>query len=87
VTRRLPTCQEVVELATEYFEGSLPPEESERFAGHVAGCRGCQTYLRQLRITVEIVHTVAERAPADTSALRAAFRNWSGSGEADVDRG
>src|ERR671922_1335213 len=65
MTRRLLTCREVVELATEYFEASLPPEQSEPFAAHVAGCRGCQSYLRQLRITVEILHTEADRAPAD----------------------
>ena len=85
MTRRRLTCREVVELATEYFEASLPPKQSERFAAHVAGCRGCQTYLRQLRITVEIVHSQADRAPADTSALRSAFRTWSGTRRGDVD--
>jgi hypothetical protein len=82
--RRL-ACREIVELATEYFEASLPPEQRERFAAHVAGCRGCQAYLRQLRITVDVVHTAAEREPADTSALLSAFRDWSGTGDADVD--
>jgi hypothetical protein len=85
VRRRLLTCREVVELATEYFEARLPPEESERFTAHVAGCGGCQIYLRQLRITVEILHTAADGAPADTSALRSAFRTRSGLGKADVD--
>jgi hypothetical protein len=84
MTRRLLTCQEVVELATEYFEASLPTEQSERFAAHVAGCRGCQTYLRQLRITVEILRADAGGAPSDTAALRAAFRHWSGTGHADA---
>jgi hypothetical protein len=79
------TCRDVAELATEYFEASLPSGHSERFAAHVAGCRGCQAYLRQLRITVDIVHTVADRAPADTPALLCAFREWSGRGDADVD--
>jgi hypothetical protein len=79
------TCRDVVELATEYFEASLPPEHSARFAAHVAACRGCQTYLRQLRITVDIVHTVADGASADISALRSAFRRWRGTDDADVD--
>jgi hypothetical protein len=85
MTRRRLTCREVVELATEYFEASLPPEQRERFAAHVAGCRGCQTYLRQLRITIEILHTEADQAPADLSALRSAFRTWSGTWRGDVD--
>jgi hypothetical protein len=78
-------CRDVVELATEYFDASLPREQSERFAGHVAGCRGCQTYLRQLRITVDVVHTAAEFEPVDSSALLSAFREWSGTSDADVD--
>jgi anti-sigma factor RsiW len=83
--RRRLTCRDVAELATEYFEGSLPAEQRERFAAHVAGCPGCQTYLRQLRITVDIVHTVADREPVDTSALLSAFREWRGIHNADVD--
>ena len=78
-------CRDVVELATEYFDASLPREQSERFAGHVAGCRGCQTYLRQLRITVDIVQTAAACEPVDSSALLSAFREWSGTSDADVD--
>lgn len=83
--RRRFACRDVVELATEYFEASLPARQSERFAAHVAGCRGCQSYLRQLRITVDIAHTVADRAPTDTSALRSAFREWTGEADADAD--
>jgi hypothetical protein len=75
MTRRRLTCQEVVELATDHFEASLPAEQSERFAAHVAGCTGCQTYLRQLRITVDIVHTAAEAEPVDVSALLSSFRS------------
>ena len=84
MTRRL-TCQDVVELATEYFEGSLPAAHSERFAGHVAGCRGCQAYLRQLRITVDIVHTAVDPEPIDRAALISAFRQWTAGGDVDTD--
>lgn len=68
------TCREVVERATDYFEASLPADVSERFAAHVAGCAGCQAYLRQIRITVDIVHTVAAPTRVDTTALLAEFR-------------
>jgi hypothetical protein len=81
--RRALTCREVVELATEYFEASLPPEQSERFSAHVADCEGCQTHLRQLRITVELVRTVASREPVDPGTLMDEFRQWI-TGDADV---
>jgi hypothetical protein len=29
------TCQEVVELVTDYFEGTLPADEAELFEQHV----------------------------------------------------
>lgn len=57
------TCREAVELATDQFEAGLTPEQTERFAAHVARCTGCQTYLRQLRITIDVVHTLAAREP------------------------
>jgi hypothetical protein len=70
------TCPEVVELATEYFEASLPADQSERFGAHVARCHGCQAYLRQLRITVELTRTLADREPRVPPALLSAFRDW-----------
>jgi glutamate mutase epsilon subunit len=85
MTRGRLTCQEVVERATDYFDASLPTAESERFAAHVAGCRGCQTYLRQLRITVDVVHTAGDAEAVVPSSLLSAFRDWRGAGEADVD--
>lgn len=84
MTCRGLTCREVVELATDHFEAALPAPDRERFAAHVAGCPGCQAYLRQLRITVDIVHSAADHGRVDTCALRAAFRAWSGTGEGDV---
>jgi len=84
--RRGLTCWEVVELATEHFEASLPSEQGERFAAHVAHCEGCQVYLRQLRITMDIVHTVAGSEPVDLSALLTAFREWNAPNDADRDK-
>jgi putative zinc finger protein len=74
--RRGITCREVVELATDYFEANLASDASERFAAHVAHCDGCQAYLRQIRITVDIVHTVAAPGPVDPAGLVEDFRRW-----------
>jgi anti-sigma factor RsiW len=83
MTHHQLTCRDVAELATDYFEGSLPAATSAAFAAHVAGCPGCQAFLRQLRITVDIVHAAAELPTVDTSALRAVFRAWSATGGVD----
>ena len=85
MSRRALTCPEVVELATEYFEACLPAEESERFASHVAHCEGCQAYLRQLRITVELTRTLTDGEPLVPPALLSAFREWSRLGDANRD--
>ena len=80
--RRGMTCPEVVVLATEYFEASPPADQSEPFAAHVAHCRGCQAYLRQLRSTVELTRTLADHEPTVPPTPLSAFREWSPRGNA-----
>ena len=72
------SCQELVELVTEYLEGALSPEDHARFEQHAATCRGCGTYLDQIRETIRLVGRLE---PADLGqdaerALREAFRSW-----------
>jgi hypothetical protein len=67
------TRREVVEVATEHVEASLPSEQSERFAAHIAHCTGCRAYLRELRTMLDIDHTVADREPVVPSTLLAHF--------------
>jgi anti-sigma factor RsiW len=55
VRRRALTCQELVELATEYLEGALSPADHELFERHLAGCPACARYVEQLRITVGVL--------------------------------
>lgn len=72
------TCQELVELVTAYIEGALPPEERVRFEAHLAGCRGCTSYLEQMRQTIRLLGTLAEMsiAPQARDDLLLAFRRW-----------
>lgn len=72
------SCQELVELVTDYLEGSLAPEDRARFEAHLAVCTGCRHYLAQMR------HTLAQLGdlPAETistealDALLRIFRDW-----------
>ena len=37
------TCREIVELVTDYLEGTLPQPERARFERHITSCRDCST--------------------------------------------
>jgi anti-sigma factor RsiW len=70
-------CRQLVELVTDYFEDALEPAERARFQSHVAGCRGCQAYVAQMRTTVALLRATAtvERPPGLARSLEA-FRAW-----------
>ena len=72
------TCQELVELVTDYLEGALAPAELRRFEEHIALCDGCREYLEQLRRTIELTGTVTldDLTPEAESELLYAFRTW-----------
>jgi hypothetical protein len=46
-------CKDVVEVVTEYLDAALPPDRSDEFETHVAGCDGCTEYVGQIRATVD----------------------------------
>jgi anti-sigma factor RsiW len=72
------TCRQVVELMTDYLEGSLSVLERARFEEHIAGCDGCRAYVAQLRTTRKVVGRLAdEPVPAAVEReLLEAFRSW-----------
>jgi len=72
------SCQELVELVTDYLEGALPSELHDRFERHIAHCSGCQAYLKQMRATIRATGTltVDSLTPNAESTLLDAFRGW-----------
>ena len=72
------SCQELVELVTDYLEGALPAELHDRFEQHIAHCSGCQTYLEQMRATIRTTGTLTPESlsPDAESTLLDAFRGW-----------
>jgi anti-sigma factor RsiW len=78
VLRAEMTCQELVELVTEYLEGTLPPGEKSRFEAHLERCDGCTDYLRQMRDTIALTGSLATESisAGAREALLAAFRDW-----------
>jgi anti-sigma factor RsiW len=71
------TCQELVELVTDYLDRALPREDVARFEAHVAACPGCETYLAQVEATIALTRASGERVdPDEVSPLLDAFRDW-----------
>jgi anti-sigma factor RsiW len=48
------TCQEIVEIVSDYVEGALGPDEREVVELHLNLCDGCTDYLQQLRVTIAL---------------------------------
>ena len=71
------TCQELVELVTDYLDGALPPHERARFDAPLDECEACRIYLDQMRTTIGLVHSSRElEGRQDVSELLRAFRDW-----------
>jgi anti-sigma factor RsiW len=72
------TCQELVELVTDYFEGALPRRDRKRFEAHIAACTHCSLYLEQLRQTIALTGTLREEdvQPDARHALLEQFAKW-----------
>lgn len=72
------TCQELVELVTEYLEGTLSENDRARFQAHLKDCDGCETYLEQMLLAIRVLGRPAEQSiPKDAQRkLLTAFRDW-----------
>ena len=72
------TCQELVELVTDYLEEALPASERVRFEAHIVDCPYCDAYLDQMRRTILVVSTQREGpvTPEAEAELLRRFRAW-----------
>jgi anti-sigma factor RsiW len=74
------SCQEVVELVTDYLEGALDSDTAAEVEAHLGLCDGCNIYMQQMRATIRTlgrvpVDSLSEEAQAD---LVRAFRDLQG---------
>jgi anti-sigma factor RsiW len=72
------SCQELVELVTDYLEGALEERDLRAFEAHLANCDGCTEYLEQMRTTIRVVGTLTpnDLTQAAETVLLKAFRDW-----------
>ncbi|HWC10787.1 MAG TPA: zf-HC2 domain-containing protein [Acidimicrobiales bacterium] len=76
--RRPLVCQEVVELVTDYLEGTLPARDRARFEAHLADCPHCSRYLAQMRRTLDVLGRIEvdHVAPEAMDELITLYRRW-----------
>ncbi len=72
------SCQELVELVTDYLEDALTADTRARFEHHIDECPSCGTYLDQMRFSIALTGRLAEGdlSPERRDALLDAFRDW-----------
>ena len=62
------SCQEMIEVVTNYLDDALPPDEQQRFERHLSYCAGCNTYVDQIRETIQADRHGAARGVASARA-------------------
>jgi predicted anti-sigma-YlaC factor YlaD len=72
------TCKELVELVTEYLEGTLAEDLRLRMEDHLSQCDGCSNYLEQMRQTIRLTGRVREESLTSQQRddLLRLFRDW-----------
>jgi anti-sigma factor RsiW len=72
------TCKELVELVTDYLDGSLSRRERKAFEKHIDGCTNCRRYVAQFKETIRLTGTLREQdIPAEAAEeLLALFKGW-----------
>jgi anti-sigma factor (TIGR02949 family) len=73
------SCQEMIEVVTNYLDDALPPDEQQRFERHLSYCAGCNTYVDQIRETIRQTGMVPREEslpPALREEIVDQFRAW-----------
>jgi anti-sigma factor RsiW len=75
------SCQELVELVTDYLEDAMTPYQRASFEAHLAACTGCRNYVGQVRATVHALERLPDPpvAPEVRDSLLDIFRKWKNS--------
>jgi anti-sigma factor RsiW len=81
--RRDLLCVEFVEVVTDYLEGAMSTGDRARLEAHLSACHGCNRYLAQIRITIELTgmlttDDIDALGPDARNELLAVFREYRG---------
>jgi predicted anti-sigma-YlaC factor YlaD len=72
------TCRELVNVITEYLEGTLGEADRVRLEAHLEACPYCRNYVDQMRETILTLGRLREESlsPRTREDLLEAFRGW-----------
>jgi anti-sigma factor RsiW len=72
------TCRELMEVITDYIEGTLPERDRRRLEQHLGDCPYCVNYLAQMRETIQALSELPEESipPQAREELLETFRAW-----------
>ena len=75
-------CDELVELVTEYLDGTMSRRERKHLERHLDECRGCRAYLEQMRETIRLTGMLSDESIPEQGRdeLLVAFREWRSAG-------
>ena len=63
------TCQQFVELVTDYFEGALAPRTLSHVEEHLVLCDWCIAYVAQMQTTVDSLANLKDRSSREPPDL------------------
>ena len=72
------SCKELVDLVTDYMDETISDEARAKFEHHLSECGYCDTYVKQMHLTVTLTKKLAETEetkPAPNELLNI-FRKW-----------
>jgi anti-sigma factor RsiW len=74
------SCRELVDVITEYLDGTMARVDRARFEAHLAECPYCVNYLDQMRETIAALGGLTEDSISSEARaeLLETFRGWSG---------
>lgn len=72
------TCQQAVELVTDYLEGVLSRSQRRRFEEHLTGCPNCPEYRAEMRAVIALAGTITpvDLTPRMRSEFISLYRRW-----------
>jgi anti-sigma factor RsiW len=57
------TCQELIDLLTDYIHGELVAERHQRFEIHLSGCKNCVIMVDSYRFTMRLARALPKCEP------------------------